>query len=74
MDVLPNVGAFQVALVLKNLPANSGDVRHAGSIPGLGTSPGKEMATHSSILVWKIPWTEEPGRLQPMESQRGGHK
>ena len=29
-------------------------------------------ATHSSILVWKIPWTEEPGRLQSMESQRGG--
>ena len=33
----------------------------------------KEMATHSSILVWKIPWTEEPGRLQSMESQRIGH-
>ena len=30
----------------------------------------KEMATHSSILAWKIPWTEEPGRLQSMESQR----
>ena len=33
----------------------------------------KEMATHSSILVWKIPWTEEPGRLQSMGSQRVGH-
>ena len=32
----------------------------------------KEMATHSSILAWKIPWTEEPGGLQPMESQRVG--
>ena len=30
----------------------------------------KEMATHSSILAWKIPWTEEPGRLQPMRSQK----
>ena len=30
----------------------------------------KEMATHSTILAWKIPWTEEPGRLQPMGSQR----
>ena len=30
----------------------------------------KEMATHSSTLVWKIPWTEEPGRLQPMGSQK----
>ena len=33
----------------------------------------KEMATHSSILAWKIPWMEEPGRLQSMESQRPGH-
>ena len=32
------------------------------------------MATHSSILAWRIPWTEEPGRLQPMGSQRVGHK
>ena len=33
----------------------------------------KEMATHSSILAWEIPWTEEPGRLQSMEVQRIGH-
>ena len=33
----------------------------------------KEMATHSSILAWKIPWTEEPGRLQSMELQRVRH-
>ena len=33
----------------------------------------KETATPSSILAWRIPWTEEPGRLQPMESQRVGH-
>ena len=33
----------------------------------------KEVATHSSILAWKIPWTEEPGRLQSMGSQRVGH-
>ena len=33
----------------------------------------KEMATHSSILAWKIPWAEEPGRLQSMGSQRVGH-
>ena len=33
----------------------------------------KEMATHSSILVWKIPWMEKPGRLQSMGSQRVGH-
>ena len=35
--------------------------------------PEKGMATHSSILAWKIPWTEEPGRLQSMGSQRVGH-
>ena len=33
----------------------------------------KEMATHSSILAWEIPWTEEPGGLQSMESQKVGH-
>ena len=33
----------------------------------------KEMATHSSILAWEIPWTEEPGGLQSMQLQRGGH-
>ena len=33
----------------------------------------KEIATHSSIIAWKIPWTEEPGRLQPMGLQRVGH-
>ena len=56
--------------MVKNLPANAGDIRDAGSITGLGRSPGGEgMATHSSILAWRIPWTEEPGRLQSMESQ-----
>ena len=34
----------------------------------------KEMATHSSVLAWKIPWTEEPGSLQSMGSQRVGHR
>ena len=40
---------------------------------GWGDSLEKEMATHSSILAWKIPWMEEPGRLQSMGSQRVGH-
>ena len=35
--------------------------------------PEKEMAIHSSILAWRIPWTEEPGRIQSMGLQRGGH-
>ena len=42
-------------------------------IPGLGRSLKKEMATYSSILAWDIPWTEEPGGLQSMGSQRVGH-
>ena len=44
-----------------------------GSIPGSGRSPEKEMATYSSILAWKIPWTEEPGRLQSVGLQRVRH-
>ena len=44
-----------------------------GSIPGSGRSPEKEMATHSSILAWRIPQTEEPGGLQSMGSQTVGH-
>ena len=58
--------------MVENLPANSGDIGDVGSIPGSGRSL-KGMATHSSILVWEIPWTEEPGELQSMGSQRAGH-
>ena len=49
---------------------NSGDL---GSIPGLGRSPEEGMATHSSILAWRIPWTEEPDGLQSRGFQRVGH-
>ena len=50
--------------MVKNPPANAGDVRYTGLIPGLGRSPGgPSMATHSSILAWRIPCTEERGRL-----------
>ena len=45
-----------------------------GSIPGLGRSLEKEMATHFSILAWKVPCMEEPDRLQSMGSQRVRHK
>ena len=55
---------------VKASASNAGDL---GSIPGLGRSPGEEMVTHSSILAQRIPWTEKPGRLQSMGSQRGGH-
>ena len=47
--------------------SNAGDL---GSIPGSGNPLEKEMPTHSSILAWRIPWTEEFGGLQSMASQR----
>ena len=55
--------------MVKNPPANAGD---AGSIPGEDALE-EDMATHSSILTWRIPWTEEPGGLQPMQSRRVRH-
>ena len=63
-------GASQVAQMVKNPSANA---RDAALIPGLGDPLEEEMATHSSILDWEIPWTEEPGRLQSMGLQRVGH-
>ena len=65
--------AFQVVLVVQNLLANAGDIRDQGSIPGVGRSLEESMITHSSILAWRIPWTEEAGRLQSVESQRLGN-
>ena len=56
--------------VIKNLPANTEDI---GLILGSGRSPEKEMATHASILAWKIPWTEESDKLQFMGSQKSQH-
>ena len=65
--------ASQLTIVVKNPPANAADIRDVGSIPGLEDSLEKEMATHSSILVWRSPWIEEPGGLQSVGSQRVGH-
>ena len=56
--------------MVKNSPANTGDTRNVGLIPGLARSPGGGNGNHSSILAWEIPWTEEPGGLQSMGSQR----
>ena len=58
--------------MVKNPPANAGNVRDAGLIPGLEDPLEKEMATHSSILAWAIPWIEEPGGLQVIGSQKRG--
>ena len=56
-------GDSQVELVVKNLSANAEDLRDVGSIPGQEDPLEEEMATHFSILVWRVPWTEEPSRL-----------
>ena len=65
--------ASQVALVVKNLPANAGDIRDAGSIPRSEDPLEEGMATHSSILAWRIPWMEESSGLQSMGLQRVRH-
>ena len=63
---------FQMEPALKNLPANPGDKRDAVQFLGQ-EDPPKEMATHASILAWRIPWTEEPDGLQFMGLQRIRH-
>ena len=65
--------ALQVALVVKNIPASAGDIRDSGSIPGQEDPLEEGVATHSSILAWRIPQTEEPGRLQSIGSKRVGY-
>ena len=61
-----------MALEVKNLPANAGDVRDESLIPGSEDPLEKEMAIHSGILAWRIPWTEEPGGLQSIRLCRAG--
>ena len=69
---LTYVMGFPGGPVVKNPPASAGDTRDMDSIPGSGRSPdqedprGQEMAAHSSILAWRIPWTKEPNGLQSM--------
>ena len=59
--------------MVKNSPASAGDIEVGVQSLGQEDPLEKEMATYSSILAWRIPWTEEPGRLQFMGSQRVGH-
>ena len=59
--------ASQVMLVAKSLPANAGDM---GLIPEWEYPLEEDMVIHSSVLAWRITWTEEPGRLQSTGSQR----
>ena len=63
----------QVVLLVKNAPSNVLGVRDVVLSPGWEDPLEKEMATHSSILAWRIPLTEEPDRLQSIGLQRVGH-
>ena len=56
--------------MVKNLPANTGDIRDVGFTLGQNDPLKKEMAAHSSILARRFPWTEEPGGLQSIGLQR----
>ena len=63
-------GLVSTAQMVKNLPA----LQETGlQSLGQGDPQEKEMASHSSVLAWRIPWTEEPDRLQSMRSQRVEH-
>ena len=59
--------------MVKNPPTNAGDIKDAGSVPELGRSPGKGMATRSSVLAWRIPSTEESGGVRSVGLERVGH-
>ena len=65
--ITPFYAGFPGGSVVKSLPANAGDT---GSILGQENPMREEMATHSSILAWRISWTEKPGGLQLIESQK----
>ena len=61
---------FPGGSMVKNPSTNAGDAGDVGLIPGSGRFLKKEMATGFSVLAWKISWTEEPGGLQSMGSQK----
>ena len=67
---IENLMGFPGGSHSKESACNAGDL---GSISGLGRTPGEGNGYHSSIPAWRIPWTEGPGRLQSMGSQRVGH-
>ena len=71
--IAPGLYLTRTSLVAQRVKASAYNAGNPGSIPGWEDPLQKEMATHSSTLAWKIPWTEKPGRLQSMGSQRVGH-
>ena len=73
--LLPGINQIRLSrwFIGKESTCNAGDTGDVGLIPGSGKSRGKGNANHSSILAWKILWTEEPGGLQSMGSKTVGH-
>ena len=69
---LDHFSGFPGGLSGKEPLAKAGDVRDVGSIPGQEDTLDESMATHSSILAWRIPWTEKSGGLQCRGLQRVG--
>ena len=65
--------SFPSGAMVKNPPANAEDARERVQSLGREGPLEEGMATHSSIVAWETPWTEEPGGLQSMGSQRAGH-
>ena len=72
MVIIIMYGTFWVAPVAKNPPANAGDEKDWGLIPGSGRFLEEEMAPNFKALAWKFPWAEEPRELQSMRPQRVG--
>ena len=73
LQVSTNRLGFPGGSVAKNMPASAEDAKDAGSIPGSGRSLGVGNAYSLQYPCLEIPWTEEPGGLQSMGSQRAGH-
>ena len=69
LPFIAKTSGFPGGSVVKNPPANAGDIKDVCLLPGSGSSLEKEMATYSSILAWEMPWTEKPLATVP-----GGHK
>ena len=70
--VILQTWASEGAIVVNNLPVSAGDERDLSLIPGSEDPLEKGLATHSSILAWRIPWTEEWWAIQSMGSEKVG--
>ena len=73
VDIMYTIDRASPVLSNKESACNAGVAGDTGSIPGSGRSPGGGHETHFSVLAWRIPWTEEPGRVESIGSQRVRH-